>query len=627
LPHTVKRQAAPLAASPCAGEAGGALSWTDGRAGARAAALVAAAAMLAAHGCASDGGRRSLDAPTDQAAALYQEDAGAKAVPRSRPEVGRAARGGAENQGPGAGGPVPGQSEGRNATVRSSEPASPRSTSPKSETQVKAPPGSLGPLAPEGAPVPVTLETCLRRALARNLGIQIARFGPRIARTTVREAEAMFDPSWFLNNALSRVRADTGGSFLAGAATLIADQRDFSTGLQGLLPTGGSVSLTQDWTYLESNSQFVAPNPQYATGLGVSLAHPLLRGAGPTVTRSPIVLARLDHTISQAEFRRQVMDILLDAESTYWQLVLAQKRTSAVAESLEAAREHRRIAKARFDEGKATRLIVSLAESAVTERQAALIAARLEQAQTSDRLKRILNDPALALDDPTLLEATESPLAEPLPVDRALVRETMAAALRHRPELQEADARLDQSDLRERVARSDRLPRLDLAAAYGLTGLDRRLGRSLDEQVGAEFYEWTVGVELEVPIGNRARRAAYARSQLERDAAVKQREDARQRVLLEVSEAVRGLAAAQESILATRAAREAAQQTLQDQQANVTAGAALVKDLLDAQRDLADAKVREVEALVTYMTGLAALERAKGTLLEYNHVALAEEGP
>ncbi|MGB2998732.1 MAG: TolC family protein, partial [Phycisphaerae bacterium] len=100
----------------------------------------------------------------------------------------------------------------------------------------------------------------------------------------------------------------------------------------------------------------------------------------------------------------------------------------------------------------------------------------------------------------------------------------------------------------------------------------------------------------------------------------------RQRVLLEVSNAVRDLAAAEEAVASTRAARLAAEQTLHDQQANVGAGAALQKDLLEAQRDLADAKVREVEARAGYMTSRAALEHAKGTLLEYNDMEIIGEG-
>ena len=55
--------------------------------------------------------------------------------------------------------------------------------------------GFVDPLTRTADRVPVTLESCLRRALANNLSIQIARFGPAIARTVIAEAEALFDPS------------------------------------------------------------------------------------------------------------------------------------------------------------------------------------------------------------------------------------------------------------------------------------------------------------------------------------------------------------------------------------------------------------------------------------------------
>ena len=167
--------------------------------------------------------------------------------------------------------------------------------------------GFVDPLTKRSDRVAVTLEACLRRALVNNLQIQIARFNPAIAHTAVVEAQALFDPSWFLNNALGRIRQDAG-TFLAGAATLVAKQWDFETGVETLLPTGATVGLTQDWAYLDSNSAFFMPNPRYTSGLGLTVRQPLLRGAGSQVTRSPIVLARLDHTISVADFKVRVID-------------------------------------------------------------------------------------------------------------------------------------------------------------------------------------------------------------------------------------------------------------------------------------------------------------------------------
>ena len=487
-----------------------------------------------------------------------------------------------------------------------------------------APDGFLAPLGKDGDQVPLALEDCLRRALAHNLSIQIARFSPAIAETRVVEAEAVFDPAYFMNNAAGRTRRETG-SFISGATILVAKEWDFSSGIGSLLPTGATVSLSQDWTYLETNSAFINPNPQYAASMPLAVRQPLLRGAGLVVNRSPILLARMDRDVSLADFQVRLMDTLLEVERTYWQLVVAQRRVEAVSEALAAARENRRVVQRRFEEGRDRRVLVSLADSAVTSREADLIVARLDQARTSDQLKRFLNDPELPLEEPVILRATDAPLSEPAPVDEAVLQRSMVAAMQYRPEMAQAQTRLAQQDLRERVARHERLPRMDLVGAYGLTGLSRA-GRDLDwalhRQFGTELFEWSAGVEFEVPLGNRAAVAAYKRAHLEREQALKQREDTRQAILLEVSTAVRDLAAAEKAILATRAAREAAEQTLRDQQANVGAGAALQKDLLDAQKDLADARVREVQAMAAYMASLAALERAKGSLLEYNNVRL-----
>jgi outer membrane protein TolC len=489
------------------------------------------------------------------------------------------------------------------------------------------PAGFVDPLTKSSSRIPITLESCIRRAIAGNLSIQIARFGPAIAQTAVREAEAIFDPSWFLNDALSRVK-QRSPSIFTGSGTFIDKQSNFATGLSTLAPTGATIQLSQDWTYQNSNQAFLfSPNPQYDADLGLTVRQPLLRGAGVEVNRSPIVLARLDQTISLAEFKVSLMAVLLEVEQAYWDLVVDETRVQAVSEALDAARENLRIATRRFEEGKDKRVIVSLASSAVTSREADLVAARLHLVQTSDHLKRLLHDAELPLQEPTVLEAAELPVATPMPVGREVLQASMLDAMKYRPEVQQAQARLSEAGVRERVAQNARLPQLDLSAGYNLNGLNRRVDRALDDELSASFYDWSVGMEFRVPIGNRGRTAAYERALLERSRALHEREDVHQRVLLEVSESARNLAAAEESVLATRAARQAAEQTLHDEQAFLEAGAALVKDLLDAQKDLADAKVREIQAMASYMVGLAALERAKGTLLLYNNIEVVPDQP
>jgi len=487
------------------------------------------------------------------------------------------------------------------------------------------PDGFLAPIEKNAGQVPLTLEDCLRRALAHNLSIQIARFSPAIAETRIVEAEAIFDPAYFMNNAAGRTRTETG-SLISGATVLATKNWDFSSGVTSRLPTGATIGLSQDWTYLETNSTFINPDPQYAASMPLEVRQPLLKGAGFLVNQSPILLARMDHSLSQADFQVRLMDTLLEIEQTYWQLVVAQRRVEALADALAAAQENHRVVQRRFEEGRDKRVLVSLASSAVTSRQTDLIVARLDLARTSDQMKRLLNDPDLPLEEPVILRATDAPITSPVPVDATVLQASLLAAMKYRPEMTQADTVLAQQALRERVARHERRPRMDLVGAYGLTGLSRT-GKDLDwalhRQFGTEFFEWSAGVELEIPIGNRAADAAYRRAQLEREQALKAREDTHQRILLEVSTAVRDLAASEEAILSTRAAREAAEQTLHDQEANVGAGAALQKDLLDAQRDLADARVREVQALASYMSSLAALERAKGSLLMYNNLRLA----
>ncbi|MBU4330885.1 MAG: TolC family protein, partial [Acidobacteria bacterium] len=73
-------------------------------------------------------------------------------------------------------------------------------------------------------------------------------------------------------------------------------------------------------------------------------------------------------------------------------------------------------------------------------------------------------------------------------------------------------------------------------------------------------------------------------------------------------------------VVAYRAARELAEETLAGEEKKLQVGFSTNYQVLQYQRDLANARSRELRAIIDYNLSLAALERATGTILQKNNI-------
>jgi len=90
-------------------------------------------------------------------------------------------------------------------------------------------------------------------------------------------------------------------------------------------------------------------------------------------------------------------------------------------------------------------------------------------------------------------------------------------ALLRRTDVRLRRVAVDQAEVGVLLAESDSLARLDLEAGVSYAGLDRTLGTSWSDSMATrENVSWNVGLVLEIPIGNRAARAALERAVLNR---------------------------------------------------------------------------------------------------------------
>lgn len=474
----------------------------------------------------------------------------------------------------------------------------------------------------DGQPtVGLPLSECIRRATLNNFDIAVAGYNPAIAETRVVEALARFDPTFSLTGEYQ----DQSG--VNPTQNQFGDQKilTLGTSLSQLMPSGGQAELSYQAVRSEfENSVFGIDEPLWSSDLTLRFTQPLLRDFGSDVNRARIVINQNDQRISLLDFRDTLEEVLLRVEQTYWQLYRAQQEVQIQQElrdlTIQAAE---RIAGRRVQD--ADLVQVSQAQREVQQREADLIQARVAVAQLSDQLKGLINDPDFPVSGETIITTVTEPVLEPLVFD---FPSALEVALANRPELSQQILRIASARSATNVAESNRLPRLDAILSGGLEGVDPQYGDALGDQTNFDNVTLGVGLQLEIPLGNRGPRAILRRAMLQQGQAVTQYQALVKQVSVELSQAQRAVQANFARIARLRDARFAATDAVERIIRGEILGDRLTPEASDRKlrflAALAQSRSAEQQAIADYNQSLAQYERAKGTLLRYNNILMAE---
>ena len=463
---------------------------------------------------------------------------------------------------------------------------------------------------PADAPseVSLTLADVRRIALENNLDLKVELLNPSIARTSLTEEQARYEALFTTNASYSKTDSPTATQ-LEGSQ---ANSLNVDPGLEIPLRTGGRLRFGLPVNRFETNNQFSTLNPAFSSDAAVTLSQPLLRGFGFFVNAQPIRVAFYQYQSAQARTKLQVIRVLTDVEREYWRLyavrqalaVRVQEYELAVAQ-LERARRRERI-------GAGAEPDVIRAESGVADRVDAIIGAENVVRDEERLFKRLLNHPDLDVGSPTIVNTATEPTAMPYRLDpHSLAR----AALDGRMELLEEELRIAQETANVRVARNDLLPLVSLEYTYNIGGLGPTLDDSLSQVREKRFEDHRVGVRLEVPIGNEAARSRLERAILSRLQRLATRDQRELQIRQEVYDAVDELDANWQRILAARRRVIAAARVVDLETRQNERGLRTSTDVLDAQANLASAKLSEIQAVANYQIAQVDIAFATGTVL------------
>lgn len=497
-----------------------------------------------------------------------------------------------------------------------------------------------GNAADSGSRTILTLRSAIVRAVSRNLDVAVAGLTVPMARKSVVESEAAFDPVMGADAFFGDHRLLTGSVLYTDDYSRLKEtgagadiRKRFITGLEGMarLETRRS----------ENNSMADALDPQYRNILLLNLTQPLLKDFGVSVNTTRIAIARKSVEQAVQGYLARARTVALDAELAYLELAKALSVLALRIESRELAAELMDGNRERFRQGMVSVTEVDQAGTAVAARDEAVIAARQQVDIAENVLKDLLEiRPGDSLYGAALGTETVGDGDTSWPTrDRAL-----AAALEKRADLKRLRSAVDAQEIQLAYLDNQKLPRLDLGATLGLNGLagdDRPVnlfgsprysglgdtyGDSLESLSEGEGYEWAVDLRVTYPLGNRAADARYSRAALEKRQLNLRIDRLEGAIDTQVSNALAAVTRSHERVQVADRFQQLARHTLDQENARLRQGLSDTFRVLNFQDDVIAARIRKVTAVIDFHQGLARLYRAMGANLE-RHYVMAEVDP
>jgi len=492
-----------------------------------------------------------------------------------------------------------------------------------------------------------------------------------------------FDPLLTSTFAWSRSSIPVNNGFLSGTGssasfTALTNQSTVGNfGYSQAFPTGTNflVSLNNNRQSSTSSANFF--NPSVSSALAVQFSQPLLNGFGFGPNLRFLRVARINLKIADFAFQQQVITTVTAVKTQYYELVFAQEDVEVKKKSVELAEKLYNDNKKQVEIGTLAPIEVTRAESQLATTRADLITSQTLALQDEQLLKQLILRNVM---DPKVAEIhivpTDTPSSD-IAVPAVSLSDAVAEATEKRPDVRQAFLDLDAKKIISRASRNALLPSLNLNAQYGAQGLGGNqtplltgapliagaspivdstgtpvllgpggtqvftssptftrgtvvpggLGDALSNVFHSNFPNYSVSLNLSIPIRNRSAQAANITAMLAQQQSEASLQKVRNAIAVDVHNAQIALEQDKYAVEATNRARILAEQTLDAEQKKFQLGASTIFLVIQAQRDLATARSNEVRSTVNFVEAKVNFDRALGRTLEENRIDIAGTKP
>ena len=532
-----------------------------------------------------------------------------------------------------------------------------------------------------GETVPLTLQEAIRRALENNNDIEVARTGVRFQETQLRALRGTYDPVFNITPTYNR-NSTTGGR----AANDFRVNTDMSKFIQAgggnyrvffnNVRTENSFSQAQ----LSSGTTSGGNSALYSSSLGINYVQPLWRNFRIDNTRRQIKIQRKRLAQSDADFRRQTIEIISQVQRAYWDLVFALRDQQNRVANLNLSKENLRQVEARIAAGSAAPLARAEVETELANREADVLLAAQQVAIAENTLKTLFLKDINAEEWSKSIVPTDPPVFSDEPLN---LEEAVKDAIENRPELQRLKLEKEINAIDLAYFKNQTRPQIDLNTTFSLGGFSQGgvvttpttaplfipqpadrvtnvnsyfynlicngsssqpsgclqpiptveipgspnylaggFNRSLQNLFRSDAPSYSVGVTISFPLRNRTAEANLAGARITQEQISAQTRNTEQAVIAEVRNAVQAVETARQRVLVARRARENAEIQLEGERRLYESGRSTTFLLFQRENALANARNAEIRAETDFNKALADLQRATSTTFRANNIEI-----
>lgn len=454
----------------------------------------------------------------------------------------------------------------------------------------------------------ISLREAILMGLENNTDVTIQRLDPKIMKTSVKEASAVFDPELSASGEKSESKSQRRLGSRPTPFELKEERFDISAQVSEFLPTGTTITASAGMT----GSLTDLYSDQYTGSVGLTVTQSLLKGFGFCANLANLRQARLDLEISRSELKGVAESVTAQIEQAYWDLVLTRQEMNIQQQSLDLAEQQLSESLERVAVGKLPKLELAAVNAEVAARHGLLIDAQSAYEQARLDFLYLVN-PKLENFWSILPMPVDKPFTPIDTLDEVAAHEQVG--MQFRPDLQQARLTLKKGQLEVARTANGLLPQLDVFIALGRTSYAQTFKQAYPD-LKSPFYQTSIGLSFSFPVLDREASAQWQRAKFSREQQALAVQNMEKLVQLDIRSAYIEVRRARQQIKATRVTREMQEKKLTAELEKFRVGKSTNFLVLQVQRDYTASQLDEARAMVAYLNALVDLYVSEGSLLE-----------
>jgi outer membrane protein TolC len=466
------------------------------------------------------------------------------------------------------------------------------------------------------------------------------------------------DPTFFVVSQFAHLTQINTATNISGTNFLTNQYKSATYGIQKGFLTGTTVSLSSSNQFgVTQNSPVNSVNPFTQGNLQLGVQQNLLQGFRPSVNNRAIRVAKNQRHVSDLTFKNQVMTTVANVVGLYWDLVTFNDTLKIRQQTLELNTNLYHDNQRRAELGAIAPIDIIQAEAEMKSAEQDVTNAQTQVLQQEMILKSVLT--RNGVDNLQLIDAHIIPTDHfEVPAQEQIrpIQDLLAEAAANRPEIEQSSVNLEDARINMKGTRDAMLPQLTAFVNLqnsGLAGSPNTVhnpasltggfsgftgstvtppnpfilggyGTVLSQIFSRNFPNYTVGVQLTVPIRNRSTQADFVTDELNYRQSQIQDKQLHNSIKLNVINSRTALTQARAAYENSMEARQLQDQTLAGTRRKYELGTATIIDLLTTQRDTTTRELNEASARNQYIHAKVNLESMLGSTLEDYDVSIEE---